>query len=86
MKEFKNGWRDYWNIFDELIELLKKDEKFFIANDFLETQKYVNGLSDGWYDFKDAFQKTYELYKENMTKEQIEISRFLMRTLNNVLN
>lgn len=86
MREYKNGWRDYWNIFDELIDLLKKEQKTSIVDGFKEAQKYVNGLTDGWYEYKFAFEETLESNKENMTKEQIDISEFLMRTLNDVLN
>lgn len=65
MKEYSvNNWQDYWKIFDKLIELLKADNQEQIILDFKEAQKYVNGLTDGWFEFKIAFEKSLQLNKE----------------------
>ena len=52
-----NAWQDYWKTFDNLIEQLSADNKTEIIADFKDAQKYVNGLTDGWYEFKYSFEK-----------------------------
>jgi hypothetical protein len=46
---------------------------------------YVNGLTDGWYDFKNAFEKSHKTNRNNMANQQNEIADFLMKTLNESL-
>lgn len=50
-----------------------------------KAQKYVNGLTDGWYEFKFSFEKVLKSNRQNMTKEQNEIAEFLFTTLNRTL-
>lgn len=86
MKYYKlSGWQDYWKVFDRLIEQLSSDQKTEIISELKEAQKYVNGLTDGWYEFKFSFEKVLESNKQNMTKEQNEIADFLLATLNKSL-
>jgi hypothetical protein len=82
MKEYTlTGWQDYWKIFDELIEQLTSDNKAEIIVEFKEAQKYVNGLTDGWYEFKFALEKTINSNTQNMTEEENKIADFLLKTL-----
>ncbi|OYU96562.1 MAG: hypothetical protein CFE21_09260 [Bacteroidetes bacterium B1(2017)] len=82
MIEYKvTGWQDYWKIFDELIEHLTSDNKSEIIAEFKEAQKYVNGLTDGWYEFKFALEKAINSNTQNMTAEQNQIADFLLSTL-----
>ena len=82
MKDYKlTGWQDYWIIFDELIEHLNSDNKSEIIAEFKEAQKYVNGLTDGWYEFKFALEKTINSNTQNMTEEENQIADFLLKTL-----
>jgi hypothetical protein len=86
MKEYSlNGWQDYWKIFDELIELLKADQHDQIISEFKDAQKYVNGLTDGWFDFKYAFEKSLQSNRTKMTVDQTDIADFLILTLNKSL-
>lgn len=86
MKDYTlNGWQDYWKIFDELMELLNFDNKGEIIVEFIDAKKYVNGLTDGWYDFKFAFEKTLEVNRKNLTKEQTHIADFLLSEINDSL-
>lgn len=77
-----NSWDDYWKTFDLLIDKLKQDNRGQIITELKDAQKYVNGLTDGWCDFKTAFEKTLELNKNKMTSDQIEIANNLIETLN----
>jgi hypothetical protein len=82
MKDYKlTSWQDYWKIFDELIEHLTSDNKSEIIAEFKEAQKYVNGLTDGWYEFKFALEKTINSNTQNMTEEENQIADFLLKTL-----
>ena len=82
MKDYKlTGWQDYWKIFDELIEHLTSNNKSEIIAEFKEAQKYVNGLTDGWYEFKFALEKTINSNTQNMTEEENQIADFLLKTL-----
>ncbi|MCO5287500.1 MAG: hypothetical protein M9898_13890 [Chitinophagaceae bacterium] len=86
MKDYKlTGWQDYWRIFDELIEQLLSENKLEITVEFKDAQKYVNGLTDGWYEFKFAFEKVLNSNRQNMTEDQNEIADFLLTTLNKSL-
>jgi len=78
-------WQDYWRKFDELIELLKADSKIEIIAEFKEAQKSVNGLTDGWFEFKFAFEKVIKSYRQEMTDEQTYIAVFLISTLDKSL-
>ena len=86
MKEYSlSNWQDYWEIFDELIELLKHDKQDDIILELKEAQKYVNGLTDGWDEFKFAFEKCLQENRAILTKEQIDTADFLIKTLNKSL-
>lgn len=86
MKEYSlSNWQDYWEIFDELIELLKHDKQDDIILELKDVQKYVNGLTDGWYEFKFAFEKCLQENRAILTKEQIDIADFLIKTLKKYL-
>jgi flagellin-specific chaperone FliS len=76
------SWDDYWKIFDLLIDKLKQDDQRQIINELKDAQKLVNGLTDGWYDFKTAMEKTLESNKIKMTTVQIDIANELIQTLN----
>lgn len=90
MKQMKkleiNSWSDYWLIFDKLIDLLKAENKDDIVLDFMDAKKFVNGLTDGWYEFKFAMAKTINTNKRLMSDEQIQIAKFLSTTLDKSLS
>ena len=87
MKDYKlTGWHDFWKIFDELIGQLQSEKKTMIIDEFKDAQKYVNGLTDGWFEFKFAFEKSLKTNRQNLTAEQNEIADFLITTLNKSLS
>lgn len=77
-----NNWQDFWKLFDELIGKLNSDNKDEIAFEFNEAMKLVNGLTDGWYEFKFAFEKLFHVKKHHLTKEEYQLAEFLLITLN----
>lgn len=75
-------WNDYWKMFDLLIDKLKRGDHGQIIRELKDAQKYVNGLTDGWHDFKIAMERTLESNKSKMTSEQVDIANNLIETLN----
>ncbi len=87
MEKFKiNGWSDYWLIFDKLIDLLNAENKDRIVLDFMDAKKFINGLTDGWYEFKFAMEKAINSNRQLMSVEQIQIAEFLSTTLEKSLS
>lgn len=81
-----NSWDDYWSIFNSLIDSLKSyNNKDNIVLELKDAQKYVNVLTDGWFDFKSAFEKVLKKNNTNMTEEQIQIAQFLIYELKKIL-
>ena len=60
---------------------LSSDKKTEIISELKEVQKYVNGLTDGWYEFKFVLEKAINSNMQNMTEEQNQIADFLLTTL-----
>ena len=86
MKKYSvNSWQDYWTIFNDLIELLKADHHDQIILEFKDAQTYVNGLTDGWFEFKFAFEKSFNSHRTKMSNDQVDIVNFLIATLNKTL-
>jgi len=55
--------KDYWKKFDLLCSELENEEQHALIIELREAQSYNNGLTDGWYDFLQAFQKAIQTYK-----------------------
>ncbi len=86
MRNFKlTSWQEYWKLFDELIDLLEKSNQTTIISEFKDAQKYVNGLTDGWYEYLYVFEKSLKSNRRNMTKDQTEIADYLIKYIKNSL-
>ena len=46
------NWEEYWKNYDLLISKIEKGNLYKIAIDLRTAKSYVNGLTDGWYDFQ----------------------------------
>ncbi len=76
-----NNWEEYWQLFDQLIATLTVDQKDETVNEFKRVQKYVSGLTDGWFDFLENFENAIVKNRSKMTIEQYEIANYLTTTL-----
>jgi hypothetical protein len=74
-------WTDYWKLFEQLCSSLIRNEKEDIVSKLKDAQKYVNGLSDGWYEFLNHFQMTIISNRSRLNQEESELSDFLLSTL-----
>ena len=79
------SWDDYWREFDLLVDNLKLNGQGQLVKEFKDAQKYVNGLTDGWFDFKAEMEKTLQLNKTKMTSDQVDIANNLIEKLNDSL-
>lgn len=75
------SWDDYWEIFDALCISLTNQNKTEIVGEFKNAQKYVNGFTDGWFDFLDKFKTAYEDSISDLEFEDKEKSKLLIDAL-----
>jgi len=59
----KNNF-DFWATYDNLCKSLILADKKPIADSFKKAQMYATGMTDGWFNFMDAFEKAI---KDNQT-------------------
>lgn len=75
------SWDDYWKIFDALCISLTNQNKTEIVEEFKNAQKYVNGFTDGWFDFLDKFKTAYKANISDLEFEDKEKSKLLIDVL-----
>lgn len=80
------SWYDYWKTFDLLIDKLTQGGQGLIGKELKDVQRYVNGMTDGWFDFKTGMEKILELNKAKMTADQVDILKDLIEGLTDSLN
>ena len=85
MQHILTSWSDYWVLFDNLVNLMLEEKQEEVAHELKDVQKYVNGMTDGWYDFKSGFEKVIMSNKANLTKVQLDLADFLLTSLNTSL-
>lgn len=76
-----NSWSDYWSIFDKLISKLKENNLEQVIVELEDAQLYVNGLTDGWFEFKTRLKTILKNNKKHLNDEQIQILKFLIKKL-----
>lgn len=70
---------DYWKKYDLLCSELEDEGKQNIVKELRRAQSYVNGLTDGWYDFLNTFAKT--IRNEKLEGHTLKLAETLMETL-----
>lgn len=80
------SWSDYWKLFDHLCLALTKNKKEEIASELRSTQKYVTGLSDGWYEPLEHFQTTIDNNMKMLDHGEKTLADFLIKSLKESLN
>ena len=79
------SWDDYWKIFDDLCTSLENQDKTKIVREFKEAQKYVNGLTDGWFEFLNRFKIACEENFHDLESGNREKSNLLIDALSTSL-
>ena len=60
---------------------LKKEHQFELANKLVDAKKRVNGLTDGWFEFKNEFEVAIKQYKSILNNLNLELALFLIKTI-----
>jgi len=76
--DIKN-WDDYWNIFRDLCAAFQKNNRSHIEQELIEARLHVNGMTDGWYEFLELFEKSMINNKDALTKNELEVSGLLIK-------
>jgi len=79
-------WDDYWKNFDQLCSMLTMNNKTKIETELQKAKRYVNGLTDGWYDFLNAFTAIIDNNKKDLSTEEHQLAEFLLSSLKKSLN
>jgi hypothetical protein len=79
------NWDEYWKLFDNLCSSLNLDNKQFIVTELKDAQQHVNGLTDGWHEFLNKFEKVNNAYKKNFSQEQYNLAQTLIQNLKSSL-
>ncbi|NQY30014.1 MAG: hypothetical protein HRT69_11155 [Flavobacteriaceae bacterium] len=79
LKETELTMTNYWEKFDALCQsVLNKDEQD-LHYSLKGAQQYANGLTDGWHDFLNEFEKVIKEYK--LSNEDNNVAQSLISTL-----
>lgn len=79
------SWDDYWKRFNLLIDKLTREGQGQIINELKDAQRHVNGMTDGWFDFKTGMEKTLKFNKTKMTADQVGILNELIEAVTDSL-
>jgi hypothetical protein len=84
-KDIKD-WKDYWNRFDNLCEIFDQSNRQQIKEEFIEARQYVNGMTDGWFEFVIRLEKALKKHKSSLDSNELEISNFLLNYIKTPLS
>lgn len=66
------SWEEYWNGFERWRQSLNNPAQQEIHRAAEEARKYVNGMTDGGYDYVRALEKLKFLYERQLDGEQMD--------------
>ncbi len=84
LKETEFTMTNYWDKFDALCQSVLDKGEQDLYNSLKGAQQYVNGLTDGWHDFLDEFEKVIKQYK--LSNEDNDVAQSLILTLKKSLD
>lgn len=79
------SWENFWSWFDFLVQQLNDAGQENTVQKLRESKSFVNGLTDGWHDFLNAFKHAILSDGDKLTVEQMEIASSLISFLDGVL-
>lgn len=80
-----NSWQQYWEVFDALCASLEQRGKHATVQGLRDSQRYVNGLTDGWWDFLKHFRSTVKVADMELLQHERELIATLDSTLHDAL-
>lgn len=86
-KSYIQTWDDYWKIFNAVRDSLTARKETAIADALVHAQSYVNGMTDGWYEFYDRLDMIIGSNLNTFTgveqRDLLELRNCLKATLKN---
>ena len=79
------NWCEYWKKFDKLTDELKENGKNEFSNQLCNIKTLVNGLTDGWFEFKNGFENCIKQNEYKLDDIEIKKSEELLKNLNDSL-
>lgn len=79
------NWKDYWNQFDSLVQTIRERGHTGLADDLKFAQEYVNGLTDGWFEFVSRFQQAMDLHSVSLKDEELMKAKELLQYVKTIL-
>lgn len=77
-----DSWEQYWELFDKLCASLDQRGEIAIVESLRDSQRSVNGLTDGWWDFLVRFRSTVK----EADKDLLPMERGIIATLDSTLH
>lgn len=65
----KNNF-DFWEAYDNLCKSLVQADKKVISDNLKKVQMYANGMTDGWFDFMEGFEKVINDNRTALSNEE----------------
>tara|TARA_B110000285_G_C14838573_1_gene474272 strand:- start:114 stop:368 length:255 start_codon:yes stop_codon:yes gene_type:complete len=62
---------EYWIKFEEFNQDFKRAGKIDISDSLEDARRYVNGLTDGWYEFMNSLKETQESFILELSEEEL---------------
>lgn len=75
--------KEYWNQYDELCKSILANGNQTAYDELQNAKLYVNGMTDGWFEFVIAFETVLDKHK--IPDEDFKIARLLIELLRNRL-
>ena len=72
---------DFWLEFDNLCKSLILADKKVIADSLKTAQMYATGLTDGWFEFMNTFEKTLHVNQSSLSIEEKNTAENLLLKL-----
>lgn len=64
-------WEDYWKTFDNFSLTLQNSDREEITELLKEAKLHVNGMTDGWFEFIDIFEKAIKSYRHKLNETEL---------------
>lgn len=85
IREKRESGKDFWFIFDQYCETLTKSKKAEIADKLRHAKMHVNGLTDGWFEFKNGLDLIYKSDKAELTEGELVDFEYLRKEIDKTL-
>lgn len=79
------NWQDYWKQFDEMVHSLEDKGHLLLVVDLKEAQSYVNGMTDGWFEFVVRFQQALDRAVTGLPVDDLVVAKDLLDYVKTIL-